>query len=268
MNLRTRKQTDEDMLPEYDFSGATRGKYYERYQAGVSVIVTDSETTSRTLVFTDAGAIDTAKVGEVLFLLRGAYAAGLGAFRRRSRSIEADSALDVGKILRSHIGRLDVKGIDALFSRNLGERSLITRSVSYNSPLEMTLSGVPDGLSAAVLLSGGDFESVIGSSQSNVAMPSVGDVIRSLKLVLVPGVRAPLGFGIRSRHVKLSRNELNELIRHDPESEHRARFQRFLIVLQSRVNLTTGDMDLSEPEMALILRYGRNPRRGGWQRRI
>lgn len=268
MNLKIRKQADDDMLPEYDFAGATRGKYYERYQRGVTITVTDLETTSRTLVFTDAGAVDAAKLGDVLFLLRGAYAAGLDALRRRSRPIGADSALDIAKILRSHIGKLDVKGIDSLFSRNLGERSLITRSVSYHSPLEMTLSGVPDGLSAAVLLAGGNFESVIEASEGGVAMPTVGDVIHSLRVALIPGVRAPLGFGIRSRLVKLSREELNELMRHDPQTEDRGGFQRFLIGLQSRVNRVTGAIDLSEPEMALILRHGRNPRRGGWQASI
>ena len=28
---------DDDLLPEYDFSNAVRGKYYERYQAGTNV---------------------------------------------------------------------------------------------------------------------------------------------------------------------------------------------------------------------------------------
>jgi len=35
-------ETDE-MRPEYDFSGAVRGKYYERYRAGTNVVVLDSD---------------------------------------------------------------------------------------------------------------------------------------------------------------------------------------------------------------------------------
>ena len=34
---------DRDMLPEYDFSGAVRGKYYERFQRNSNVVVLDSD---------------------------------------------------------------------------------------------------------------------------------------------------------------------------------------------------------------------------------
>jgi len=31
------------MRPEYDFSGAVRGKYYERYRAGTNVVLLDAD---------------------------------------------------------------------------------------------------------------------------------------------------------------------------------------------------------------------------------
>jgi len=31
------------MLPEYDFSGAVRGKYYERYRQGTNVVLLDAD---------------------------------------------------------------------------------------------------------------------------------------------------------------------------------------------------------------------------------
>ncbi len=34
---------DDDLLPEYDFSGAVRGKYYERYRQGTNVILLDAD---------------------------------------------------------------------------------------------------------------------------------------------------------------------------------------------------------------------------------
>jgi hypothetical protein len=34
---------DDDMLPEYDFSGAVRGKYYERFRQSSNVVVLDSD---------------------------------------------------------------------------------------------------------------------------------------------------------------------------------------------------------------------------------
>jgi hypothetical protein len=34
---------DDDLLPEYDFSNAVRGKYYERYRQGTNVILLDPD---------------------------------------------------------------------------------------------------------------------------------------------------------------------------------------------------------------------------------
>jgi len=34
---------DDDMLPEYDFSGAVRGKYYERFRESSNVVVLDPD---------------------------------------------------------------------------------------------------------------------------------------------------------------------------------------------------------------------------------
>ena len=35
--------SDDDMLPEYDFSGAVRGKYYERFRQSSNVVVLDPD---------------------------------------------------------------------------------------------------------------------------------------------------------------------------------------------------------------------------------
>jgi hypothetical protein len=34
---------DDDLEPEYDFSGAVRGKYYQRYQQGSNVVLLDPD---------------------------------------------------------------------------------------------------------------------------------------------------------------------------------------------------------------------------------
>ena len=34
---------DDDLEPEYDFSGAVRGKYYQRYQQGRNVVLLDPD---------------------------------------------------------------------------------------------------------------------------------------------------------------------------------------------------------------------------------
>ena len=43
MSQKKKVVLDADMLPEYDFSGAVRGKYYERYRQGSNVVVLDPD---------------------------------------------------------------------------------------------------------------------------------------------------------------------------------------------------------------------------------
>ena len=38
MSQRRKAESNDDLLPEYDFSGAVRGKYYERYRQGTNVV--------------------------------------------------------------------------------------------------------------------------------------------------------------------------------------------------------------------------------------
>lgn len=45
------------MLPDYDFRGAVRGKYYERYQQGTNVVLLDPDVAK---VFRDAAAVNDA----------------------------------------------------------------------------------------------------------------------------------------------------------------------------------------------------------------
>ena len=57
MSPRPKVDPDEDMLPEYDFTGAVRGKYYERYREGTNVILLDPDVAE---VFRDATAVNDA----------------------------------------------------------------------------------------------------------------------------------------------------------------------------------------------------------------
>jgi hypothetical protein len=46
MSKASKQERDDDLLPEYDFSsmsGAVRGKYYERYRAGVNLALLEPE---------------------------------------------------------------------------------------------------------------------------------------------------------------------------------------------------------------------------------
>ena len=50
-----RSDPEADLLPEYDFSGAVRGKYYQRYRHGTNVVLLDSDVAA---VFRDSAAVN------------------------------------------------------------------------------------------------------------------------------------------------------------------------------------------------------------------
>ena len=57
MSPRLKTESDDDMLPEYDFTGAVRGKYYERYREGTNVVLLDPDVAK---VFRNATAVNDA----------------------------------------------------------------------------------------------------------------------------------------------------------------------------------------------------------------
>jgi hypothetical protein len=48
---------EDDLEPEYDFTGAVRGKYYERYQQGSNVVLLDPDVAQ---AFKDSEAVNRA----------------------------------------------------------------------------------------------------------------------------------------------------------------------------------------------------------------
>jgi len=55
MSPKRKPEYDDDLLPEYDFSGAVRGKYYERYRQGTNVVLLDPDIAA---VFRDSAAVN------------------------------------------------------------------------------------------------------------------------------------------------------------------------------------------------------------------
>ena len=75
-----KKQTDNDMLPEYDFSGGVRGKYAERLAKGSNIAVLDKDVQK---LFPNSAAVNSAlrALGKAVEVAQ----AGAGLTRRPSR---------------------------------------------------------------------------------------------------------------------------------------------------------------------------------------
>lgn len=57
MNQKTNNDSDDDLLPEYDFTGAVRGKYYKQYMEGTNVVLLDPDVAA---AFKDSVAVNDA----------------------------------------------------------------------------------------------------------------------------------------------------------------------------------------------------------------
>jgi hypothetical protein len=55
MSPRRKAEYEDDLLPEYDFSKAVRGKYYERYRQATNVVLLDPDIAA---VFRDSAAVN------------------------------------------------------------------------------------------------------------------------------------------------------------------------------------------------------------------
>jgi hypothetical protein len=57
MSPQSKAEIEDDLLPEYDFTGAVRGKYYDSYRRGTNVVLLDPDIAE---VFRDAKAVNDA----------------------------------------------------------------------------------------------------------------------------------------------------------------------------------------------------------------
>jgi len=57
MSQNNNPEPDEEMRPEYDFSGGVRGKYYQQYMQGTNVVLLDADVAE---VFRDSESVNQA----------------------------------------------------------------------------------------------------------------------------------------------------------------------------------------------------------------
>jgi site-specific DNA-methyltransferase (adenine-specific) len=68
--------------------------------------------------------------------------------------------------------------------------------------------------------------------------------------------------------VTLNHDEIQELLKQDPDTEHDGGWQGLLVGLQKRTNKTAGHLTLTATDLEQIQRYAFHYKRGGWQARL
>ncbi len=205
----------------------------------------------------DSADPDAKDIAEFIMLFRGAYVAAKK-LRSRPRHPSPDK-------LRSVIENLSAEEIEALFDEGPRPGALRIRRVSHESPIEIELIGLLTQLVWAVILLGG----TVTVGVAKVELPrGILETIATLTRLFAQRAKTQVAYGPRDRTVKLTKEQLAELMKHDPSKRTRGGFQRFLISLQFRVDRRTRELTLSPADIDIILQYGSQPSSGGWQRSI
>ena len=220
------------------------------------------------LVFPDRTPVEAADLGDFLFLFRAAYAAALPIGDDTALRKLRDNQDSIEARFRRKLNKLNASELDNLFSKHLGDKAPFPQRISHESPLVIVISGAIVALTLAVILSGGKIKIDVTLAKVEAEIPAIGEGIMKLRQALTRRPQTPVGYGVKARRITLSREEFNELMRHDPESEKRGGFQRLLIGMQYRVNRLTRELDLSEHEIDIILHHGKEAYKGGWQSSI
>ena len=107
MSQRRKTEHNDDLLPEYDFTGAVRGKYYERYREGTNVVLLDPDIAA---VFRDSAIVN--HTLRLLVSLARAKVAGQTASsgRKRSPNKPLQPTSRVGRGARRHRGAGAARG--------------------------------------------------------------------------------------------------------------------------------------------------------------
>jgi hypothetical protein len=218
------------------------------------------------IVLEEETPIESSDLADFLFLFRGAYAAGIPAVEKIRASGKEPDPNALADEIRKHLAKRTVSQINELFQQDLGPNHLLTERLSRDSPFEIVLSGTIILLVLAVILSGGRFE--LGPGGVKAHLPPLGKGIKQLREALTRKTRVLVGYGVKSRTIKLNKKELAELERQDPETRDKGGFQSFLVRWQMTVNRNTGELVLSKEDMDRIIRLGNNRSKGGFQARI
>jgi hypothetical protein len=213
----------------------------------------------------EAGDPNARDVAEFVMLLHAIYLAGLTYYRSHRPQASQDEGLPTD--LLAGLARMNAAQLMKLFRREpISRDSLRMSRMSHSSPLEIDLTGVAIVIAWAVAICGGRLE--VSKEGLRAELPGLVQTIERLHRLLTRRTGTTIGYGVRERRVKLTRAELNELMRHDPSTRDRGGFQRFLISLQDRVDLKTRELTLSANDIDTVLKHGAQPQKGGWQRSI
>jgi hypothetical protein len=218
-----------------------------------------------TIILQDEEQIESSDLADFLFLFRGVYAAGIEVAKEIVALKKPDPNF-LAQEIHKHIQKLTVSQIDALFTQDLGPNRLLTERISRGSPFEIVLCGSLILIVAAIILSGGKVEFSEGTLRAT--LPPLGKGIKFLREALTSRTRTPIGYGVKSKTVQLSKKELALLMLQDPTKKDRGGFQSFLVGLQMRVDQRTRKLELSEKDMDRISRATENRKKGGFQARI
>lgn len=204
---------------------------------------------------------NTNDLGDFLLLFKAVYTAAVQNFSDLEYNEIIDNKTSIRKSLILYIRRLRYQEINRLFIEDLGKGNLVTIKAQKESPLEFIVYGVLSAITLAVIISGGRLKTGFFEAQ----LAPLGDGIKKLREALSPSKSTEIGYSIKTRQVKLSKNEYKELTKYKVEDAHKGGFQKFFASLILRTDPRTYEIELMGQEIERIINYGRQSGKGGFQ---
>ena len=129
------------------------------------------------VIETDGGAIDVEELTDFLYHFRAVYAAALELDLAHTEQFNQASSEFVADQVRQKVHGMDWTTLSRLAHRDLGDNKLGMINIQRENPLTIVFEGAVVALTAAVILSGGQFR----FGPLNVKLPPLGTGIRSLR---------------------------------------------------------------------------------------
>lgn len=225
--------------------------------------------TNLCIVFEDSDEpINLTELADFLYLFRAIYGIATKLFPDQDFQEVFDKEFFHQENLFEHfekyLSELDNAAKSEFFSLDIGSYDLSIKSIKKESPFEIIFYGLSIAMAAAVILSGGEIQIPF----TKVKLNPIGYGIRVLREALQIPPEFNTGFTIKPKEIQLNDGEFEELFSYDPAEYHKGGFQKFFAQLQLKTDSKSKIVSLNDNDIEFILKHGRVPKSGGWQKSI
>lgn len=213
--------------------------------------------------------LDPVKLGEFIFYFKILVNTLSNIKNAPKTNVTTEPDVELQRGIKQKLKQIDINKIESYSTTSNDLDELRIQSINYNSPLEIEYLYWGSILVLAVVFGGGSIELSDASKGLTIkaTLPSLGEGISRIRQALSFSKHVHAGFGIKTTTIKLNKEEYGLLMMQEDETRTRGGFQNFLVGLKYRIKRNTKELDLNDTDIEKILRYKKDPKKGGFQSR-